>query len=81
MVVVVPLYVYVVAGTSAARRRHQPRSVVDASELSSACPLAADAGKAPGKAQQASPGLPALADHRADRQLSSRHSAEIAESQ
>ena len=69
------------AGTSVARRRDQSRTMADAPELSSARPLAAAAGKTSGKAEQAASGLPAVADHGANRQLSSRHSAEIAQSQ
>jgi len=44
--------------------------MADASELSSTCPLAASAGKTPGKAQQASPRLPSVVDHGTRRQLS-----------
>jgi len=65
------------AGTPVTGCRHQPRTVADASELSSTCPLVAAAGKKSGKAEQAASGLPALAHHWANRQLSRRHPAEI----
>ena len=51
------------AGTSATGCRHQSRSMADASELSSTCPVAAAAGKTPGKAEQTASRLPPVADH------------------
>jgi len=68
----------VVAGTSVAGCGHQSWTMADASELPSTCPLAAAAGKTSGKAEQTTSGLPAVADHRASQQFSSRHSPEIA---
>jgi len=52
--------------------------MADATELSSACPLAAAAGKTPGKAQQAASRLQAVADHGACQQFSNWHPAAIA---
>ena len=67
------------AGAEVTGCRHQPRTMADATELSSACALAADAGKTAGEAFQATSGLPTVADYRTHQQLSNWHTAAVAE--